>query len=50
MGTLPVNVVGSAGAGALAGLVARHGVGDTARLVVGTGFLGAFTYALTAAL
>ena len=43
MGTLLVNVVGSAAAGVLAGLVAGHGVGDTARQVVGTGFLGAFT-------
>ena len=43
MGTLLVNVVGSATAGVLAGLVARHGVGDTARVVLGTGFLGAFT-------
>ena len=43
LGTLLVNVVGSAAAGVLVGLVARHGVGDTARAVVGTGFLGAFT-------
>ncbi len=43
LGTLLVNVVGSAAGGVLAGLVARHGVDDTVRVVVGTGFLGAFT-------
>jgi CrcB protein len=43
LGTLVVNVVGSAAAGALAGVAARHGVDDVARTVVATGFLGAFT-------
>ncbi len=43
MGTLLVNVVGSAAAGVLAGLATRHGVDEAARTVVGTGFLGAFT-------
>lgn len=43
VGTLAVNVVGSAAAGALAGMAARHGVDEATRAVVGTGFLGAFT-------
>lgn len=43
VGTLVVNVVGSAAAGAVAGIAALHGVDGTMRTVVGTGFLGAFT-------
>lgn len=43
IGTLAVNVVGSAAAGVLAGWVARHGVDEAIRAVVGTGFLAAFT-------
>jgi CrcB protein len=43
VGTLLVNVAGSAAAGALAGVTTRHGVEEVARTVVATGFLGAFT-------
>jgi fluoride exporter len=43
VGTLVVNVAGSAAAGVLAGLVAHHGIDDAARTVVGAGFLAAFT-------
>lgn len=43
VGTLVVNVAGSAAAGVLAGLVAHHGLDDAARAVVGAGFLAAFT-------
>jgi CrcB protein len=43
VGTLVVNTVGSFGAGVLAGWVVAHGVGEQARLVIGAGFLGAFT-------
>lgn len=42
-GTLVVNVTGSASAGILAGLAARHSLDETLRVVVGTGFLAAFT-------
>jgi fluoride exporter len=42
-GTLVVNVTGSALAGLLAGLGARHSLDETLRIVVGTGFLAAFT-------
>ncbi len=42
-GTLLVNAAGSALAGALAGLAARHGLDDTVRVVAGAGFLAAFT-------
>jgi fluoride exporter len=43
LGTLVVNVTGSAAAGVLAGLAARHGLDETVRLAAGTGFLAAFT-------
>jgi fluoride exporter len=43
VGTLVVNVAGSAAAGVLAGLVAHHGIPDATRAVVGAGFLAAFT-------
>jgi fluoride exporter len=43
LGTLVVNVLGCAIAGTLAGLVARHGLDDTVRVVVGAGFLASFT-------
>jgi fluoride exporter len=43
VGILVVNVAGSALAGLLAGVAARHGLDETLRVVVGTGFLAAFT-------
>jgi fluoride exporter len=43
VGTLVVNVTGSAAAGVLAGLAARHSLDEALRVVVGTGFLAAFT-------
>lgn len=43
VGTLVVNVTGSALAGLLVGLAARHGLDDTLQIVGGTGFLAAFT-------
>jgi CrcB protein len=42
-GTLVVNVTGSLVLGFLAGLGLYHGLGDTPRLVIGTGFVGAYT-------
>ena len=43
LGTLLVNVTGSAGLGFVAGLGLHHGLADTPQLVLGTGFLGAYT-------
>ena len=42
-GTLVVNLSGSFLLGVLTGLVLYHGVGQSARLVAGTGLLGAYT-------
>ena len=42
-GTLVINVTGSAVAGVLAGWVARHGLDEGIRVVVGSGFLAAYT-------
>lgn len=42
-GTLVVNVTGSLASGFLVGLALHHGLADTPRTVVGTGFLGAYT-------
>lgn len=43
LGTLVVNVTGSAALGFLVGLGLYHGLADTPRVVLGTGFLGAYT-------
>lgn len=43
VGTLVVNVTGSAALGFVVGIGLYHGVADTWRTVVGTGFLGAYT-------
>jgi fluoride exporter len=43
VGTVVVNVTGSAAAGLLAGWVARHGLDESVRQAVGSGFLAAFT-------
>lgn len=42
-GTLAVNLTGSLLLGFVVGLGIFHGVGDPARAVVGTGFIGAYT-------
>ena len=42
-GTLVVNLSGSFLLGVLTGLVLYHGVGQSSRLVTGTGLLGAYT-------
>lgn len=42
-GTLAVNISGCLAAGVLAGLGMHHGLGGTARTVLGTGGLGAYT-------
>jgi CrcB protein len=42
-GTLVVNVTGSLALGVVAGLVLYHGLAERPRLVVGVGFLGAYT-------
>jgi CrcB protein len=42
-GTWLINVSGSLALGFLAGLGLYHGLGDTPRAVVGTGFLGGYT-------
>ncbi len=41
--TLMVNVAGSLAMGLLAGWLARHGAGETWRLLLGVGLLGGFT-------
>jgi CrcB protein len=43
LGTLVVNTTGSLALGFLAGLALHHGLHDTPRLVIGTGFIGAYT-------
>lgn len=43
LGTLVVNTTGSFALGALAGLALYHGLDDTPRLVIGTGYIGAYT-------
>ena len=43
LGTLVVNTTGSLALGFVAGLVIHHGLDDTPRHVIGTGFIGAFT-------
>ena len=43
LGTLVVNLTGSFLLGVLTGLVLYHGVGQSSRLVAGTGLLGAYT-------
>ena len=42
-GTLVVNVTGSFLLGVVTGLVLDHGLGSSEQLVIGTGFLGAYT-------
>ena len=42
-GTLVVNATGSLLLGFLAGLALYHGLGDTPKLLVGSGFCGTFT-------
>lgn len=42
-GTLVVNATGSFALGLVAGLALHHGLGDTARTVLGAGGLGAYT-------
>jgi len=42
-GTIAVNVVGSLALGVVAGLVLAHGVDPDVQVIIGTGFLGAFT-------
>jgi fluoride exporter len=42
-GTLVVNVSGSFGLGLLSGLAIYHGLPGTAKLIVGTGLVGAYT-------
>ena len=42
-GTITVNVVGSLALGVVAGLVLAHGVDPDVQVIIGTGFLGAFT-------
>jgi CrcB protein len=42
-GTFVINVSGSFVLGLLTGLVLYHGLGDAPKLVLGTGFCGAFT-------
>ncbi|MGH8986008.1 MAG: fluoride efflux transporter CrcB [Acidimicrobiia bacterium] len=42
-GTWVINVSGSLVLGLLTGLVLYHGLGDTHRIVIGAGFLGAYT-------
>ncbi|MCU0270064.1 MAG: fluoride efflux transporter CrcB [Acidimicrobiales bacterium] len=42
-GTLAVNLLGSLWLGVLTGLVLYHGFPDTPRVLLGTGFCGAFT-------
>jgi fluoride exporter len=42
-GTLAINVSGSLVLGLLTGLVLYHGLPETPRLVLGTGFCGAYT-------
>ncbi len=46
-GTLSVNLLGSAAAGVLAGVVVRRQLGDTLVALLGAGFLAAFTTAST---
>jgi CrcB protein len=43
LGTLVVNSTGSLALGFVAGLALYHGLDDTPRLVIGTGFIGAYT-------
>ena len=43
MGTLVVNATGSFLLGVLAGLALHHGLSRTGRIVLGTGFCGAYT-------
>lgn len=43
LGTLVVNVTGSFALGFVVGLGLYGGLGDTPRLVIGTGFIGAYT-------
>lgn len=43
IGTLAVNVTGSFALGLLTGLSMHHGVGGTALVVAGAGFLGGYT-------
>jgi CrcB protein len=43
LGTLVVNTTGSFALGFLAGLALYHGLDNTPRLVIGTGFIGAYT-------
>ena len=43
LGTLAVNVSGALALGVVTGLGLHHGLGRSPRVVVGTGFLGAFT-------
>lgn len=49
LGTFAVNVTGSFALGAVVGLAIWHGLGDGPRLVLGTGFCGAYTTFSTAA-
>lgn len=42
-GTVTVNVSGSLVLGVLTGLAMYHGLGDLPRVVIGTGFCGAYT-------
>lgn len=42
-GTLVINTVGAFALGVLVGIGLYHGLGDGPRLVLGTGFLGAYT-------
>jgi fluoride exporter len=43
LGTLVVNTTGSFALGVLAGLALYHGLDDTPRLVIGIGYIGAYT-------
>jgi CrcB protein len=42
-GTLVINTTGSLALGFVTGLALYHGLHDTPRLVIGTGFIGAYT-------
>jgi CrcB protein len=42
-GTLVVNITGSLGLGFVTGLALYHGLSNTPKTVVGTGFIGAYT-------
>jgi CrcB protein len=42
-GTVVVNISGSLALGFLTGLLLYHGLGPNVRVVIGTGFLGAYT-------